>query len=503
MKRLFAKWLSALLIASLLMTSTAIMEEELPVNEEPVETFAAEPVEEEAVPEETIELSEEEALPAFEADVQEEVVEEEQPDETAKLMAGEGGVSIDEAHFPDPVFRDYISTHFDTDHDGSLSEEEIPFAGVINLSVHNPSVPQDTGIGVTSLKGIEFLTNLNSLTCSGNNLGSLDLSGLTHLSVLNCVGCNLSSLNVRGLGEMFSLACSDNQLTALDLTGCTGLQSLNCSYNQLTALDVSGCTGLTKLACHDNKLASLNIDGCNDLANLECTLNKLTALDVTRCPGFADRIRGSRWNQGTLFGVSEGTVVYCDNIAFVGLNAATNTATGSVTVTSNSSGIGSGSSAIVATKSSVNVSVTATPGSTVPLDLGGASAKSFKSSNKKIASVNKNGVVTFKKAGKVKITYKVGKKTRKVTLNITDPTLPTSVTIEPVTTAVKKGDSVTLTATLSEGANSGIKWTSSNKKVAAVNKGGTVTFKKAGKVTITATTTRGKKKARVTFTVSK
>lgn len=96
----------------------------------------------------------------------------------------------------------------------------------------------------------------------------------------------------------------------------------------------------------------------------------------------------------------------------------------------------------------------------------------------------------------------MGKKSRAVVLTVTDPTLPTSVAIDPVTTDVKKGESVTLNATLPEGTTSGIKWKTSNKKVATVS-GGVVKFKKAGKVKITAVTTRGKKKASVTFNVSK
>ena len=52
---------------------------------------------------------------------------------------------------------------------------------------------------------------------------------------------------------------------------------------------------------------------------------------------------------------------------------------------------------------------------------------------------------------------------------------------------VKKGESVTLTPVVNEGANpGGFKWKSSNKKVATV-KNGVVKFKKKGKVTITCT----------------
>ena len=68
MKKLFARWLSALLIATLLLSCSALTEEELPVTEAPVEVFAAEPVEDAAVPEEAVELSEAEALPDFETD---------------------------------------------------------------------------------------------------------------------------------------------------------------------------------------------------------------------------------------------------------------------------------------------------------------------------------------------------------------------------------------------------------------------------------------------------
>ena len=112
--------------------------------------------------------------------------------------------------------------------------------------------------------------------------------------------------------------------------------------------------------------------------------------------------------------------------------------------------------------------------------------------------------MTFKGAGKTKITFKVGKKKRTVSLSVKDPTVPTSVSLAPVaSTAVKKGDSVTLTPVIPDGTDAGgFKWKSSNRKVARVSSDGTVTFKKKGKVTITATAKRGKKKARIKFTVS-
>ena len=476
MKRLFAGWLSALLIASVLMTGTALTEEGVP---DIPEDILAEPVEAAPIPEALAELAEE-ILPSFEpAEDEEAVVEAEPPAESPKLMEGEALIPIDEAHFPDPAFRNYLSEHCDYEGDGSLSASEVDATNSLTLC-ERQNGNLISALGITSLEGIKYLTNLQSLECDGNRLTSLDVSGMSKLNWLSC---------------------TDNQLTSLNVSGCTGLDGLQCNRNQLTSLDLIGCGELEYLACIGNQLNSLVIDGCNNLKNVWLLENPMKVLDVSNCPGFADRIRGSRWSEGALLNTSAGTTVRCENIFLLGLN--TQTATGSVTVTANSTGMGTGTDSIVATGKNTKVTVTATPGSTVPLDLGGANAKSFKSSNKKIATVNKNGTVTFKKAGKVKITYKVGKTTRKVTMTVNDPTVPSSVTLAPVATDVKKGDTVTLSASIPEGTQSAFAWKSSNKRVATVDKNGVVTFRKAGKVTITVTAKRGGKRAKKTFSVSK
>ena len=67
-----------------------------------------------------------------------------------------GDVAIDEANFPDSVFREYVSSNFDTDSDGMLSEEEI--ARVRSISVTNG--------GIYSLQGVENFTALTELTCN-------------------------------------------------------------------------------------------------------------------------------------------------------------------------------------------------------------------------------------------------------------------------------------------------------------------------------------------------
>ena len=150
-----------------------------------------------------------------------------------------------------------------------------------------------------------------------------------------------------------------------------------------------------------------------------------------------------------------------------------------------------------------NGKYTVNVGGQLQLNLGNLKPQRYQSTKKKIATVDANGLVTAKKAGKTKIVITLNKKTKiKLTLTVIDPTIPNRVTLNVPTRTVKKGDTVTLQAVLPEGTSSGIKWTSSNKKVATV-KNGVVKFKKKGSVTITATATRGKKKAKVKFKVGK
>jgi len=113
---------------------------------------------------------------------------------------------------------------------------------------------------ITSLAGIEYFTDLETLDCVGNQLTSLDVTKLTNLTGLICAG---------------------NQLTTLDVTKLTNLTTLICSGNQLTALDVTGLTNLTDLECNDNQLVSLNVSTLEELQILWCHGNKMTALDIT------------------------------------------------------------------------------------------------------------------------------------------------------------------------------------------------------------------------------
>ena len=110
----------------------------------------------------------------------------------------------------------------------------------------------------------------------------------------------------------------------------------------------------------------------------------------------------------------------------------------------------------------------------------GTTAKvSFKSSNTKIATVSKSGVVTGKKAGTVKITVKAGKLTKTVTVKVAKP----SFTLAKSSASIKKGKKVTIKVKAAP--SSKVTYKTSNKSVATVSSKGVVTGKKKGTAKIT------------------
>lgn len=101
----------------------------------------------------------------------------------------------------------------------------------------------------------------------------------------------------------------------------------------------------------------------------------------------------------------------------------------------------------------------------------------WKSSNKKIATVSKKGKVTAKaRSGKVTILAKVGKKTYKTTVRVKKAKIPNPLN-------VKVGTTYRLSLA---GVKSKIKWTSSNKAAAKISSTGLLTPIAYGDTTITA-----------------
>ena len=131
----------------------------------------------------------------------------------------------------------------------------------------------------------------------------------------------------------------------------------------------------------------------------------------------------------------------------------------------------------------------------------------FTTSDKRIATVSADGVVTPLKEGKVTITATTAKNSRikaAIAITVFDPKKPTGITLEAGKTArLALQDTLQLNYTLlPETAESDVKFTTSDKRIATVSADGVVTPLKEGKVTITATTAKNSRiKATITITV--
>ncbi|MDD3186090.1 MAG: glycerophosphodiester phosphodiesterase family protein [Anaerostipes sp.] len=124
----------------------------------------------------------------------------------------------------------------------------------------------------------------------------------------------------------------------------------------------------------------------------------------------------------------------------------------------------------------------------------------WSSSNKSVASVSSYGTVKPKKNGTTYITCKVkSKPSKKVTCKVKVKTqYAKSVTVPSSKISLQKGKTVTVKGTVSPSYtyNRGLKYTTSNSKIATVSSSGKVTGKGYGTATIKLTTKDGSKKTR-------
>lgn len=239
-------------------------------------------------------------------------------------------IPINEATFPDANFRSYVSSAIDLNADGQLSPDEMAVVGKIDVRKSE----------IKSLKGIEYFTELNWLTCYSNELTELDLSKNTKLQRIYCHRNKLTSLDVTKCPEIISLECSYNELPAVDVSNNTKLIRLNltknqltsvdiskqavmqhfyCGGNQLTSLDVSKNTELDSLHFDGNQLTSIDISRNTKLVGLVANLNQLTSLDVSNNPGL--RRLWCHTNQLTSIDVSKNTQLTCLSVGINNLTS--------------------------------------------------------------------------------------------------------------------------------------------------------------------------------------
>lgn len=179
---------------------------------------------------------------------------------------------IDETYFPDPIFRDYISSQYDLDKNGTLSSAEL----------NNATTIQVRGLGITDFKGCELLPNLSFVEIVEEKCTTLDLSTAGPFYYLGIQDTPLETITLGDRKSLMYCNLYGTNLKELDLTGCSRISNVSASNNnQLEKLSVNGLANLYSLSCWGNNLSELDLTGCSNLTELFCSSNNLTAIDLS------------------------------------------------------------------------------------------------------------------------------------------------------------------------------------------------------------------------------
>ena len=204
-------------------------------------------------------------------------------------QTAKASVVLNATNFPDATFRTYISELTGVSVGGTISDAKL--ANVTDITVNN--------MDITSLKGVEYFTELTGLDCTANKLTSLDVKKNTKLTYLSCQSNEISSLDITKNTKLTSLNCFYNQLTSLDVSKNTLLEFLYCSFNSIRYLYLSNNTELTTLTCYSNKIDQLDLSKNTKLTTLHCYDNYLTNLNLGNNTSLTDRMRVDISNQSS------------------------------------------------------------------------------------------------------------------------------------------------------------------------------------------------------------
>ena len=192
-------------------------------------------------------------------------------------VAATGDVDINST-FTDANFRSYVSSNFDTNKDGKLSEKEIDAVTSLNVSISTYSKK------ISSLAGVDVFTSLEYLDCSGQAIGSLDVADLENLKSINASSDQLTTFTLPKKAEQLaSVNLSYNQITDITFqTTYAALKELNVYGNQLTSIDLSKLPALVRLNVGYNVLSALDLSKNTNLEFLHCqNMTKLHTLDIS------------------------------------------------------------------------------------------------------------------------------------------------------------------------------------------------------------------------------
>ena len=225
-------------------------------------------------------------------------------------------VRLNKANFPSlyKLLKDgYQSTingkntvvKYDKNDDGWLDPAEIYYISSINSS----KAPKEHHTKISSIKGVEYLTNLSSLRLYFYSGSKIDLSANKSITSLAIGSFTAKTLTINAPNVLnFDINGRDTKLKTIDLSKCNSaveicvtddrginssitnvkfptsgkwLRELRVWYIPIKSLNLDKYTNLEELDLFGTKIGTLNVSKCKNLAYMFiCRNNTLKSLDV-------------------------------------------------------------------------------------------------------------------------------------------------------------------------------------------------------------------------------
>ncbi len=248
-------------------------------------------------------------------------------DEAVDLLMDFSLIPVDEYHFPDEGFREWVAETYDLDGDFLLNAWEryrvkdmiiqpksddpdwashfpvtcMSFEGlqyftklqILRMGMYHNAFMKDNGywyngdllLAYEYEYGNSFLDNTNIIKAHAgySQLTDLDLTGNQNLTSVELYGLPRGCLNVSNLNSLMSLTCYRSHVANVDLTGDTALQSLYIN-GEVDYHDWN--ESLTQLNLSSNRnLKWLTIAGCLSLNQMDLSQNtNLKTIGITHIP---------------------------------------------------------------------------------------------------------------------------------------------------------------------------------------------------------------------------
>ena len=234
-------------------------------------------------------------------------------------VSAESGVAINASNFPDSSFRNYVKS-FDANGDGVLSSSE-------RKKVTSINVP---GYKLSSIKGIEYFTELTGLDCSYNYITELDLSNNRKLKSVRADNNKFSTANVSTLTELEYINLGGYSVETVDLSNNrklmwaalgANIKSIDLSYNtelktltlggSISELDLTYNTKLRSIYIGKTNIKRLDVSNCTELVSLDVrTCEHLDLIIIPQYAVLVDKYDGknlniSKWNNETIHRANE------------------------------------------------------------------------------------------------------------------------------------------------------------------------------------------------------